>query len=470
MGQIRNTQIINNDLTGCSINRNFKFFDECEVPINIGEIRFWQGKWWKVIQNITTAETGGSIPNEGNLTYSPDLEPDYWFNIPNYGKQKYIFESFIMMSPGSVTPTSMDNLCLMPMASRMVSNFNSYTNFLFDVYDESGHRYEGKQFDSQTEFLTWYNSLTLSGTITVEVYGIIDGSRTNLHKVYGRNGGLSVIVGKNAQGQSNYHNGGCLEDSDWEERTDFATDIIERITGTTPIGNARATVHWSNSNNNKYFLYESLNSDITIHFTGGLSSTKMAYDPVSRNMVSINNNDIFYPISGANGFYSINMTSAMWNFEGVQNLENDSDYFNGIKSFVKVYGFRRDDGAILAIIKPVGQDEFRLNYYGDQTDIDMFAGYYNKDNKMCVRRMGPFHYKYKDSVNSNISYWMNKNSILAGLKSDTSYRISKGSLNNIVYFYVDKNGEMCPFTHEIKWILRSPGAKAYTLLDNSNRY
>ncbi len=209
MGLIRNSQIINNDLTGSSIDRNFRFFDEQEVPISKGEIRLWQSKYWRVKSDISISETGGSLPKEGDLTYSPDLHVDYWQEIPNYGVERIIFESFLI-TINNINISSMNHEVIVPMAVRMHHNWEVYgENLLFDIRDDGGNFWYGKKFPTMNDFINWYNSETFTLNVHVEIYGLYDGEKGKYHKIYGRNEGLSIIKGNNSAA-SNYHKNICL--------------------------------------------------------------------------------------------------------------------------------------------------------------------------------------------------------------------------------------------------------------------
>jgi len=468
MGQIRNSQIRDNDLTGRSINRNFRFFDEQELPINKGEVRFWQGKWWRTLQDITTAETGGSIPKEGDLTYSPDLQSAYWQEVPNYGMKKYVFESFSLYYSGSITVARLIREALSPLASRMVTNWAVYgANCLFDVTSGS-QKWSGLQFASENDYVTWHNNQTFPGQINVEVYGIIDLSRGQYHKVYGRNEGLSIIKGSNplSNNRSNYHKGCCLLSSNWDNKEDFAVDVLERLTGTTPSSPSDATrcIHFP-GNPDMYKMYQTLNTPNTIHFYGGTSSDKRAYNPSTQGVSNITNGDEFTPIPGANGFYKITISSAMWQFAGVQNV-TDNEYLQG-QSLVKIYGFQRSDGHVIAIVKPVGQDAFRLSWKEPITGKTLLGGFYNKDDKMRLEDITAFS---SNPDGYGTSFHINKGAITARQKSSSAYRVADGRLRNIAMFVADGDGYMVPVSHEIEWQTKRNGAKAYTLLNNSHFY
>ncbi len=468
MGQIRNSQIRNNDLTGRSINRNFRFFDEQELPINKGEVRFWQGAWWRTRQDLTIAETGGTLPVEGVLTYSPDLQPTYWQEVPNYGMKKHVFESF-MATNGTLTVASLGSDSLTPMAVRMKDNWAVYgANCLFDI--TSGvQSWFGLQFATETDYIIWHNAQSFPDQVNVEVYGIMDLSRGQYHKVYGRNEGLSLVKGSDQlnNNRSNYHKGCSLFRSNWDNREAFAIDVMERLTGTTPSSASDATrcIHFP-SNQDMYKMYQTLDTPNTIHFNGGLSSEKRAYNPITQGVSTILGGDEFTPIPGANGFYRITISgSGTWQFAGVQNI-SDSEYLQG-QSLIKVYGFQRPDGHILAIIKPVGQDAFRLSWKESITGKSLLGGFYNKDDKMKLEDITA----YSPNPNgSGTSFHINKTCITSGQRSDVSYRVVEGKLRNMAMFVADGDGYMVPVSHEIEWQTNKNGAKAYTLLNNSHFY
>jgi len=461
MGQIRNSQIRNNDLTGRSVNRNFKFFDEQELPINKGEKRFWQGSWWETKQDLTTAETGGGLPVEGDTSYSPDLQPDYWRELPNYGKQRYVFESLAIEETG-LTSANLNDKWFVSMAARMCNNFDSYTNCLFDVHTGTT-KWEGLQFTTEAEFITWWNTNVGGIRGTVEIYGNIDQAGIPFHKIYGRNNGLSIMKGSNATGQSQYNLGRSLLESNWDNKAAFANDVIQRVTGVAPSVDVTPVVHFTSSTANKYHLYPTLTAGPDITFEGGIG-TKLAYNPATDSTEVIHNSSVFSSVVGANAFYSIDISNGAFHFEGVQHIL-DSRYLLDNRSLVKAYAFRNNSGHVIVIVKPVGQDLFHLNWVGPLTGVSLFAGFYNKNAKLQVRRLpnDAILNNFTGHENSNISYWVAKKALLLGQSSVASYGLSRNKLRNIVLFYMDTKGNMSPLSHEISWVVNAPGAKAYCL-------
>jgi len=466
VGQIRNSQIINNDLTGASINRNFRFFDEREIPISAGEIRFWQGVFWRVISDITITETGGSIPKEGDMTYSPDSQPIYWQKIPNYGVDRIVFES--MDIPGyNITTNILNGDCIQPMASRMHNNWEVYgENLLFDVTDEGGNSWYGLTFPTITDYITWHNSQTFISMVHVEIYGLLNSKKNNYHKIYGRNEGLSIIKGCDINGRSNYHKNICLFQSNWDERSTFAMDILNRLTGTTPSSStdAQRCIH-SPGNQSIYTLYQTLNTPNTIHFNGGLNSNKRCYNPSTLGFNSINSGDVFLPMLGGNGFYAITQNTGGWSFIGVQNLV-DNRYIDSV-SLVKVYGFQRNDGCVIAIVKPVGQDSWRISWKEPVNNKKIIIGFYNRDDKMILKDVTSLVDSFS---NGGTSFLIPKSVLSAGNKSSTNYNLSKMTVRNMEIFISDGDGFISKVPHSIDWILKANGAKAYLLLNNNHSY
>ena len=460
MGLIRNSQIINNDLTGSSIDRNFRFFDEQEVPISKGEIRLWQSKYWRVKSDISISETGGSLPKEGDLTYSPDLHVDYWQEIPNYGVERIIFESFLI-TINNINISSMNHEVIVPMAIRMHHNWEVYgENLLFDIRDDGGNFWYGKKFPTMNDFINWYNSETFTLNVHVEIYGLYDGEKGKYHKIYGRNEGLSIIKGNNSAA-SNYHKNICLFQSNWVNSGDFAVDILERLTGTTPSNsnNAKRCIHIP-GNKNMYTLYQTLNTPNNIHFKGGLNSQKRCYNPTTLGVDSIHNDDVFQPILGANAFYRINQVTGDWNFIRVQNI-SDSEYVNS-NSYVKVYGFQREDGAIIAIVKPVGQDSWRLSWKEPLTGKKVMIGYYNNDDKLELNYV---EHAIQAINNYDVSFIISKQIINNSIKTG---KISKLTMRNIAIFIADGDGYITRVPQTIDWMVKQNGAKAYFLLNNNH--
>jgi len=417
MGQIKNHQIVNNTLTGTSINRNFKFYDELEIPIVKDEIRYWQGKYWQTIQDITFVEIAD--PTEGVLTNSPDNRPEWWYELPQYGTKRYEFESF-QINDYPLSSSNLNERWLSIHAIRMRFNFNSYTNFLFDITNGTDSWY-GLQFGIESEFITWINTNISSGITFIRVYGLIKGDEYNIHKIQGRNTALGFIKGNESGGRSLYNKSCSGLSSNWEHMEDFATDVLKRITGITPNStNAPAAILFTSNKSNMYNLYQTKNCPNTISFNSSPTGNKTKFDPVGNSFSNINSGDVFNPIVGSNAFYAINITTFNWSFVSLQNMA-DSEYLSS-QSFVKVYGFEDSAGNIIAVVKPVGMDEFRINYTASG-GYDWFGIYYNSDDKPRVERLQSSSYQIFNNIQTNISVYLKKSSIIQGQKSRSIFVI-----------------------------------------------
>jgi len=464
MAQIRNTQIRDNDLTGRTINRNFRFFDEQEVPINKGEIRFWQSKWWQVTQDITVTETGGDIPAEGDISYSPDVETEYWRQLPNYGSERYEFEVFGFYNY-PITQITLDE-SLSSTASRMKNNFESYSKLLFDIHNSSSGDYLGKQFATSASFITWVNDNLTTGDTIVRVYGNVDGDSTNIHKLHGRNFAYGIIKGNDSSSNSQYYKGMCGQESNWDNIEAFSMDILERITGVTPSDatNASRCIWFPQNNQNLYKLYPTINSEIEIEFTGGVRAQKRSFDPATNTFNTINTSDIFSSIPGSNGFYSIRTTNYSWQFAGVQHLPT-GEYFRPTHSYVKVYGFQDSSGNIGVIVKPVGMDEFRLTSIEETGDKTYYSLSYNDDDKPKVMDISS-EITHLNQELSNIDVIIYKEALVNCQNAKGVTSPSTTTLKNVKFFYSDDKGNISKFSPEIRWHINRPGAKIMTLLNN----
>jgi len=469
-GSIRNTQIIDNNLTGTSINRNYKFYDEREIPLSEGEIRWWQGKYWKVIKDITLADVGGTMPKEEDLTNTPDLQPDFWFPLPNYAEQRFVFETMIIQS-SVIDATELNDKIFTNFAVRMKGNFNSYNNFLFDFEGlNNGKNIYGVQFADIAEFVSWYNAKNFAYGTTVTVYANINLGAVPIHKLYGLNNAFSIIKGKNIQGQSNYLKSGSGYMSDWEHIDDFSNDILTRITGVAPssTSDSKRAIHFNGNKKNMYVLYNTTHFNNTIRFEA-VSSQKRSFNPHTNSFSSISSQQEFFPIDGANAFYYVNNDTSSWAFYGVQNII-DSEYFSSSKSLVKVYAFKDVNDNFIAIVKPVGQDLFTLNWVGDMTNLNIYAGYYNRDDKMRIEKLNSDDYAYRNNDYANISLWIKKSALLKSQSCNLTNNINKNTIRNVVFFFCDNEGNMTTLSHEIDWVIKGSGAKVYAMLNNSHRY
>ena len=461
MGQIRNHQIVNNTLTGTSINSNFKFYDELELPIDEGDVRFWQGRFWQATQDITTVEI--TDPIESNLTNSPDNRLEWWYKLPQYGTKRFEFEMF-QVNEYPLDSSNLNDRWFAMHASRMISNFDSYTNFLFDITNQSNKWY-GLQFASEAEFITWINTNVSSNSTLVRVYGLVKGDMYNIHKIQGRNMALGFIKGNDNGNKSLYNKSCCGLNSNWEHMEDFATDVLERITGVTPnSSNAPGSIIFTANKSNLYTLYQTKNCPNTINFNEPSTGGKTKFNPVSNTFSNIVGGDTFNPIIGSNAFYALNISTFNWSFVGLQNM-TDSEYVSA-QSFVKAYGFEDPSGNVIAVIKPVGMDEFRINYMASG-GYDWFGIYYNSDDKPRVERLHSSAYTIFNNMESNISVHLNKSSILQGQKNAKQYNLNHNTLRNVRYFCVASDGYMSDFSNEVQWKIKHNGAKAYTMLHST---
>jgi len=386
MAQIRNHQIVNNNLTGATFDRNFRFYDEMEVPILKGEIRYWQSKYYQTLKDITLIDI--PTPVENDLTNSPDLKPEWWFELPNFAVKRHDFESF-STNYHPISNNILNEIVFKYHCARLCDNFDSYTNFLFDITNDS-NEWKALQFSDITNFVNWYNTNTSINSVYVRIYGLIKDESYRIHKMHGRNQSLGICKGSTGK-YSNYYKSGCGLQSNWDNIDTFSTDVLTRVTGVIPSVNVSGAIHFTSNVNNMYKLYRTQNCPNIIRFTS-TPNMKQKYNPTTDSVSNISVDEEFYPITGSNAFYYID-NLANWSFVSVQNM-SDSNYLNSY-SYIKTYSFENSSGEIIIIVKPVGMDEFRINYISAD-NITFYGLFYNSDDKPKV-------YKIPSSAMTNIN-------------------------------------------------------------------
>lgn len=347
--------------------------------------------------------------------------------------------------------------------------FSEHTNFLWDISFEDGSIYKEKQFQNTGEFISFLNTVTpnngtkITSRYSAECYVKINPEIGKISKVYGVNLFYSVLKGRKKYKERvptlydslfvpNYWVG---------YKENFVRDIWDYFTYTgfiTPANteDAAKAIWFSQTPSNVYALLPiglnitfnsirperySYNSDVAsfIHHDG--SPIKI----ISSVIVAMDNYSKSYYIVG-------------------QNMK-DRDYQNNT-SYIRVYYLSAGDNLAI-LIKPIGQDTFRLNYIPDIASKDLYALYYEgtHNHQPIIRKLSTA--TKTNDIFGDISFLVQKTdwNLSPGIKNAViTKHIGTTTPKKFRFFIGDSHGNISSLGPVIEPYTFRTGAKIKTLI------
>jgi len=347
--------------------------------------------------------------------------------------------------------------------------YDDYNKFLFDIHVENENDFIGQQFSTKNNMVAFLNAKLINhggqvNNYIINCYGKESSAFPTINKVYGMNFFYSVLKGRHNYKKKikEFHSGGY---NNYQQNNDFVTAAWDFYMGGGFIQpakyiNGAKGIWFTQTQNNIYGL---LHSGNTIAF-GGVSGDRKVYNLSTLTFESQGNNSM----TVIDSFFAGLQFGGSFQVFGRQIY--DYQYYDNY-SYIKIYKLigknSLNQNIVALLIKPVGQDIFRLNYVPNIGNLDLYAIYYEGDNdhQPFVKRLTNAD-RHNDIV-GDISFTINKTDWCIEPQAASSgirKHIGRSKMKNFRFFFGDAYGNISSFSPEISPFILENDAKLMTLI------
>ena len=301
-------------------------------------------------------------------------------------------------------------------------NFESHSNFLFDIIEENGHIIKEAQFNILDDLITYLNTNLSNNGVSfdkkwiIRVYANIRGEYSNIN-IRGYNLLFSILKGR---GQYSDKKTKTLGSGNLTISDQVVSAVYTESGWTPPSINARKTFWFSSDRKKMYSLFKTKNTQANKVSAPSLNKDCYFYKPSTFEFV----------ISSADILFDDNTSAYNTNRTGILLLDltnniilspmfgKDNDYVgthNEFKSMIKYHRFYAQTLGVSRyawFLKPIGVDTFILDYIKNMTGAKLYAYVKNKKSSASsyVVDITPL-VEEKNTRNNNCSWRIRKSTI-----------------------------------------------------------
>lgn len=350
--------------------------------------------------------------------------------------------------------------------------FDTYKDFFWE-YTNSGGFTEGSlkfhnvsQLENYINRVTPHDNMSINESFNIRVYALQDSAIATISKVYGKNEFFSKLKGvrnykKGIQTLFNSTGDWELKDITQGKLTQFTKLVFEKFKSVNIITNVdefKKCIWFPQTFHNIYNLYKAHNSPVSITLPS--QSGRNIYD-TSTGICGTAPSNTSYKVSESRLF-------ALDDSDEIVPLESDirdRDYFYH-KTIIRIYLLvnSANQNEIAFIIKPVGEDVFRLSYINQsKRPLHIYAYVTSRYKQAQFHRLDGV--SELNNLAEDESWAVRKKDLISLLTPGNSKNsISYNSVNNISFFYMNDDGVISSFSTPIKNCIKKSGAKWYLLV------
>jgi hypothetical protein len=349
--------------------------------------------------------------------------------------------------------------------------YDDYSKFLFDIYVDNENNFVGQQFPTKNDMVAFLNAnlINHSGQVNnyiINCYAKESPALPTINKIYGMNFFYSVLKGRHNYKRKirEFYSGGYVN---YLHNNDLVVAAWDFYMGggfiQPPNYENGARGMWLTQTQSN--IYGLLYSGDTIDFTSGIGGNRMAYNLITSKFEAQGTTTMTVVDS-----FFIGLQAGTRDFQIFGRKIKDNIYYQPY-SFIKIYKLvgknAINEDIVALLIKPVGQDTFRLNYIPNINNKDLYAIYYEGDNdhQPLVKRLTNA-VRHNDIV-GDVSFLIAKTDwcVIPQLASGEIIKhIGRSRMKKIRFFFGDAQGNISSFSPEITPFIFVNGAKMITLI------